>query len=97
MGAMSPHAIPAAIPAGTGVLVGRPTRYKGITIRETAGAVATVRLYDNPTTNAGTLLATIALAANQSLNMYLPDGGIAATGIYYEKVAGTVEGTVYLG
>lgn len=71
--------------------------YRGFTLRETAGAVATVRIFDG-TSAAGTLLDTVAFAANESRSEYYPDGGIrASTGIWFEVVAGAVEGSVRLG
>lgn len=69
--------------------------YAGFAIRETAGATATVRLYDNASAASGTLLDTIALAANESAREYYLPGGIwCVNGIYAKIVAGTVEGSV---
>lgn len=70
--------------------------YRGYSLRETAGAAATVRLWDN-TSAAGVLLATIALAANSSKDFVAPHNVMAQNGIFVQVVAGTVEGSVYLG
>ncbi|MEA2704740.1 MAG: hypothetical protein QOD63_2685 [Actinomycetota bacterium] len=70
--------------------------YYGFSIRETAGAVATVRIYDG-TTAAGTLLDTLGLAANQSMREYYPDGIWVQSGIFVKIVAGAVEGSIRLG
>jgi hypothetical protein len=85
-----------AVAGDTLVYTGR-CLYRGLTIRETAGAVATVRVFDG-TSAAGTLLDTIALAANSSFGAWYGSGGItAAQGIWFEVVAGTVEGSVRVG
>lgn len=72
--------------------------YAGFTIRETAGAAAVVQLWDNATTNLGTLLETIALAANASLNPSpFIDRVRADNGIFLKKVSGAFEGSVRVG
>lgn len=74
-----------------------PAVYRGITLRETAGAVATVRVFDG-TSAAGTLLQTISLAANESRDDWYTGGGLwARTGIYVSIAAGTVEGSIRVG
>jgi hypothetical protein len=81
-----------------GVLSPNMGVYRGFTIRETLGAVATVRLWDNAIAASGTLVATIALTANASQTVALPDTGVwFANGLFAEIVAGTVEGSVYIG
>jgi hypothetical protein len=72
------------------------TTYGGYTIRETAGAVATVRIYDNASAASGTLLGTIALLANESRDVQYPAGVRAANGVFVDVVAGTVEGSVWI-
>ncbi len=72
--------------------------YRGWAMRETAGAVATVRLYDNASAAAGTLIDTIQLGANESGSEWLAGGGLRfANGIYVAIVAGAVEGSVRVG
>jgi hypothetical protein len=66
----------------------------GYTIRETAGAVAAVRVYDNASAASGTLLATIGLAANASHDVHYPGGIRAAQGVYVDVVTGAVEGSI---
>lgn len=71
--------------------------YRGISLRETAGAAAVVRVWDG-TSAAGTLLDTIALAANASAWTWYDDGGVWFTaGVYVEKVSGTIEGSIRIG
>lgn len=80
-----------ALAVGVGVLA-------GYTLRETAGAVATVRLWDNASAASGTILATVALAANASAVSIADSGGIwFNAGVFAQVVAGTVEGSVFLG
>lgn len=75
-----------------------PTVYRGFTLRETAGAVATVRLYDNASAASGTLIDSVALAAGESRSIWLASGGILTTaGLYVKIVAGAVEGSVRVG
>jgi hypothetical protein len=74
-----------------------PGYYRGISLRETAGAVAVVRVWNN-TAASGTLLAVIALVANASTDHYLAGEGVyAELGIVVEKVSGTFEGAIRIG
>jgi hypothetical protein len=70
-----------------------PSFYAGICVRETAGAAAQLRIFDN-TANSGTLLDTIALVANESLSLDYPRARRAGLGIRVDILAGTVEGSV---
>lgn len=82
-------------PPASQVVVSSPGSYVGWALRETAGAVATVRLYDNSSSASGTLLDTIQLAANESGSEWLSGNGLRfANGVYAQVVAGTVEGSV---
>lgn len=93
----SPKARPViADPLVAGALVAQRAIYFGFTVRETSGsAVATVRIWDNPSAASGTILDTIQLAAKESAReFYGPMGIEALTGIFIEVVAGTVEGSV---
>ena len=70
--------------------------YGGFSVRETAGSTASIRVYDN-TTNSGTLLDTIALAANESARENYANLLQFSNGVYVDIVAGTVEGSVRIG
>lgn len=70
--------------------------YRGITLRETGGSTAAVRVYDG-TTAAGTILGSYALAANASLDVDIANGVLCRTGIYVDIVSGAVEGSVRIG
>lgn len=68
--------------------------YRGIVLRETAGAVASFRLFDG-TSAAGTLVDAGNVAAGGN---YVRDTEIHfATGLFLDVVAGTVEGSVLIG
>lgn len=70
-------------------------RLAGYSIRETAGAVAVVRLRDGVDAG-GDLIAPIALAANASSAWwFMPHGISFGAGLFLEVVAGAVEGAVY--
>jgi hypothetical protein len=72
--------------------------YRGFTIRETAGAAAVVRIWDNDDAASGTVLDEIGLAPLESAREYYPDGGVKTTvGIYLQVVSGTVVGSVRTG
>ena len=73
-------------------------RLAGFSLRETSGTdVAVVRLRDGIDAN-GDLLATISLAAAESVRDWFLPGGIAfGAGCYVEIVSGEVEGVIYLG
>jgi|GEM_PF-2598788 len=66
----------------------------GYNFRETAGAVAKVRLWDN-TSAAGVILATVALAANGSIDLVCDRR--FAKGVFAEIVSGAVEGSIFIG
>lgn len=69
------------------------TTYAGFTVRETAGAAATVRIFDNAGAASGTLLETIELTADASDHAHYPGGIRAANGVFVE-ITGTVEGSL---
>ena len=75
----------------------RPNQFLGITVRETAGSTAAVRVYDHASAASGTILTTVALAANASSTLWFGPAGIrAANGVYVDIVSGAVEGAVFL-
>lgn len=78
-----------------GVFTGQTTYY-GICLRETAAAVASVRVYDG-TSATGTLIDVVSLAASGSFSVMHPHGIRCYLGIYVDIVAGTVEGSIRLG
>jgi 2-methylaconitate cis-trans-isomerase PrpF len=69
------------------------TFYCGIGLRESAGAVATIRIRENNAS--GKILDAVQFAANASVSYYYGDAPIYCDGpIYMELVAGAVEGTL---
>jgi hypothetical protein len=86
-------ATPVALTGADQAVATSRTTYRGITVRETAGAVATVRVFDNASAATGTLLDSIALAAGASLSL-LYVGGLSARNGVYVDVTGAVEGSV---
>lgn len=72
---------------GSGVLL-------GISIRETAGSAATVRLFDN-TAGSGTLLGTYGLTALGSLDVDFANARHLSNGVY-AVITGTVEGSIFI-
>ena len=88
---------PAAVTVSAAVR-SAPLRYCGFSLRDTGGAGAVVRLYDN-TAASGKIVETISLAPGESRSEYYADedhqGGVwCATGLYFSVVSGTVEGSV---
>lgn len=71
--------------------------YRGFTIRETAGAAATIRIHDG-TSASGTLLDVVGLAIGESAREWYDTGGIwAENGVYVDIVTGTIEGSIRIG
>lgn len=70
--------------------------YRGFSLRETAGANAVVRVYDNGSAASGTILDTISLGANESVREFYSAGGGVKTsnGIVVQLVSGAVEGSI---
>lgn len=71
--------------------------YMGFSIRETAGARAVVRIYDNDDAASGKLLDTVSLLPNESVREYYPEPIFARVGVYVDVVSGAVEGSIRLG
>lgn len=71
-----------------------PAVYGGFAVRETAGATAVIRVWDNASSASGLLLDEIALAANESAREKYPDGIRALSGIFVQIVSGTVVGSI---
>lgn len=92
---MRPAAVPFTVGASGTVYTGR-CNFRGASVRETAGAVAAVRVYDG-TSAAGTLVAAFSLPANGSAFVAPDDGVQAAVGLYWSVVSGAVEGSVWVG
>lgn len=85
-----------AVPLVAGALAGiRSGYYGGLTVRETAGAPATVRIFHG-TDASGTLAETVGLAAleSKSITLHHTDSGVGAL---FVVITGTVEGAVRLG
>lgn len=92
-------AIQVALPASSGAILTQasgsgPIIYMGYSVRETAGAAASFRVREASVT--GTILESRALAPNESLGEWFgPQGKLCnSTVLYYEKVSGTIEGSV---
>ena len=77
-----------ALQANQGVL-------RGIAIRETAGAAATVRLFDNASAGSGTLLGAYNLAALGTVDLDYPRGRQFVNGVF-AVITGTVEGSIFV-
>lgn len=92
---MTAQAIPVGVTA-TGVVVATAATYRGVSIRDTSGSTNTITLYDNATTNSGTVLASFQLAANASALDNVADGVRCANGIYLQAT-GAVVGSVRVG
>ncbi|SDN73762.1 hypothetical protein [Allokutzneria albata] len=86
-----------ALTGANQAVAGPSTLYRGITVRETAGAAAEVRVWDNASAASGVLLETVALAADGSVSLLHPVGIFAAAGVYVEVVSGAVEGSIRIG
>lgn len=70
-------------------------KLRGWTLRETAGAVATVDLYDNASAASGTKVGAISLAAAGSSTVFFSEEVQVRNGIFYD-VTGTVTGSVFV-
>jgi hypothetical protein len=85
---------PANLPGASGAITSATGVLMGLSARETSGtATAFFRLRAGGAT--GTILATVTLAANESIRDWYGPSGIQATGgVYFELVAGAVAGGV---
>ncbi|MCT2276319.1 MULTISPECIES: hypothetical protein [Micromonospora] len=93
---MSVAATPVALTGADQSVSAGPATYRGYSLAATAAAV--VKVWDNPSAASGTLLDTITLGANASLQAWYGSGGLrAARGVFVQVVSGTVEGSVRIG
>lgn len=73
----------------------RVTKVMGLTVRETAGAAAVFRIREG--SNAGRILATVRLAANESVDFdWGPVGRKCAGDLVEDWVSGAYEGSVFV-
>lgn len=82
------------ITLGAGQLVLSVGDLQGVSFRETAGAVATVRLFDN-TAGSGVLLGTYGFTALQSIDIDISQKRRFKTGVF-AVITGTVEGSIFV-
>lgn len=68
--------------------------YRGFRLRETAGAIATLVIWDNASAASGTVLDEIQFSAAESVRETYGPPQIAKNGIYIQVVAGTVAGSI---
>ena len=71
--------------------------FRGLTVHETAGSTAVVRVYDNASGASGTVLAAVSLGANESETIALTVGLYVDAGLFVDVVSGAVEGSVWVG
>jgi hypothetical protein len=88
----SPPVTTVTVPGISGLVVATPCIYRGFALRETAAASATVRIRDGSAT--GQILDEISFLASESVRELYDGGVVAASGLFYELVAGTVEGVL---
>ncbi|RSD26351.1 hypothetical protein [Amycolatopsis eburnea] len=81
---------------GTGAVSAGPCTFRGLSLRDTSGSANVVTLFDNASAASGTVVATIALAANGSGHVNAPDGLRCAAGLYLQA-AGALVGSVWVG
>lgn len=92
---MASQSTPVAV-AATGAVSSTPATFRGYSITDTSGAGNTIKLYDNATTNSGTVLASFALTANATREFDVQDGVRCAKGIWLQAT-GAIEGNVRIG
>lgn len=80
----------------TGVIASAPCTFRGLSIRDTSGAVNAVDLFDHASAASGTVIATVALAANGHAHLSVPDGVRCTAGLYLQAT-GAVVGSVWTG
>lgn len=91
-------AVPLVIGASQVIKGAGPVTFVGYTIRETSGAAAVFRLWDNGSAASGTIVDIISLAANEAKSVALPIGIALNAGLFMERVSGTnYEGSIRLG
>ncbi len=82
---------PASQAARTG-----PGTYRGFALKETAGASASVVVWDNATTASGDILEVVTLGANASAGQEVVNGRAFSAGCFVQIVSGSVAGAVFV-
>jgi hypothetical protein len=85
-----------ALTGSSQIVSNTPADYRGFGVRETAGATAVLRIYDNASAASGVLLDVVSLVANESARELYPGAIHASNGVYVQVVSGTIEGSVRL-
>jgi hypothetical protein len=80
----------------TGAVVAAPCTFRGLSLRDASGVANIVDLFDSPSAAAGTVVATVVLAANGSGHVSAPDGVRCANGLWLQTT-GAVIGSVWTG
>ncbi len=80
----------------SGVVSPTPCTFRGLSLRDTSGAVNVVEVFDHASAASGTVIATVVLAANGHAHLSVPDGVRAVAGLYLQA-AGAVTGSVWTG
>lgn len=92
---MAAHAKHHPIPAADGMLTGTPRLLYGWSVRESAGSAAVATFLIRNGSASGDIVAAVELLADYSQTVsfahpvYVPDG------IYIDRVAGTIEGSIF--
>ena len=93
----APHSLSWEAVAADFLPYGRGVRLCGWVARETAGAVATFKLWDSNTQGQGQIIAPVNLAANGNDHEWLGDNGVLCTnGIFVDRVAGSFDLTLWV-
>jgi hypothetical protein len=94
---MRSYARAVALTGSDQAIAAAPASYLGFTIRETAGAAAVVRIFDNASAATGTVLEEISLNPGESARELYTAAIFVGAGIYVDVVSGSVSGSVRVG
>ncbi|WP_410676659.1 hypothetical protein [Amycolatopsis sp. cmx-4-68] len=81
---------------GSAAVSATPCTFRGLSLRDASGATNTVDLFDNPSAAAGTVVATVVLAASGYEQISVPDGVRCASGLWLQAT-GALVGSVWTG
>ena len=81
---------------GDAAALARASVFFGFSLRDTSGSANTVTIYDNASAASGTVIASVAIAANGSQTLSIPNGLGLLNGLYIDTTAAVV-GSVWYG
>jgi hypothetical protein len=94
MGSMHGASRPVALTGSDQVVLATSGAFGGYTLRNTTGGALRAQIYDNASAASGTLIASVGLVANASIDVSYANPVWCANGIFVHPSGAGIEGSV---